>query len=414
MIDLPHRGVGPLTGVRVLDLTRVLSGPHCTRMLCDLGADVIKVEPPEGDLTRFGYPRRHSISTFFTQQNVGKRNVSMDMRKPAAVEVLLRLADASDVVVENFRPGVMARMGLGYEVLAARNPKVVLASISGYGQTGPWQNRRAYAPVVEAETGWTRVQNDAHGGAARNDPFSHGDVYTALQCVSGVLAALFQRERTGQGQWVEVSMAESLLSVNEHVQWELRADPDDDGGDDIPSFAPGDYFILPTAEGHDVIVGGHPADKKNFRTFCAVAGRDDLLDDARFATIARRRANLEAFFDEIAAWSRTQTDLDAMEDAFGEHGLAIGALRTVREVADSDWAAERGAVVEVPDRGDGVVRVPNSPWHFSKADSGVRGQPAYRGEDNRAVLAEVLGLGDAEIDALEADGVLVSRGPKPR
>lgn len=209
-------------------------------------------------------------------------------------------------------------------------------------------------------------------------------------------------------------MAESLLSVNEHVQWELRADPDDDGGDDIPSFAPGDYFILPTAEGHDVIVGGHPADKKNFRTFCAVAGRDDLLDDARFATIARRRANLEAFFDEIAAWSRTQTDLDAMEDAFGEHGLAIGALRTVREVADSDWAAERGAVVEVPDRGDGVVRVPNSPWHFSKADSGVRGQPAYRGEDNRAVLAEVLGLGDAEIDALEADGVLVSRGPKPR
>lgn len=413
MADLPRRGAGPLTGVRVLDLTRVLSGPHCTRMLCDLGADVVKVEPPEGDLTRFAYPRRHSISTYFTQQNVGKRNVSMDMRNPKAIDLLLRLADTADLVVENFRPGVLDRMGLGYEVLAARNPSVILASISGYGQTGPWRDRRAYAPVVEAETGWTRVQNDALGGTMRNDPFSHADLVTGLHCLAGVLAALYQRATTGVGQWVEVSMAEALLSYNEHVQWELRADPDDDGGDDIPSFSPGDYFIVPTADGADAMLAGHPADKKNFRVFCTVAGRQDLLDDPRFATIALRRRNLDALRTEIAAWSRTQPSVDAVEAAFAAHGTAVGAVRTVREVADSDWAAARGAVVAVPDRGDGEVRVPNSPWHFSAADTGVRGQPAYRGEDNRAVLAELLGLGDDELDALEAEGVLLSRGPKP-
>jgi CoA:oxalate CoA-transferase len=257
------------------------------------------------------------------------------------------------------------------------------------------------------------MQGMARGGAYANDPMSHGDVYTALEALAGILAALYQRERTGEGQWVEVSMAESLLSVNEHVQWELRADEADDGGDDIPSFKPGDYFILPTAEGHDVIVGGHPADKKNFRTFCLVAGREDLFDDERFATVGSRRRHLPELFAEISAWSRTQTDLEAIEAAFGEHALATGALRTVREVADTDWARARGAVVEVPDRGTGTVRVPNSPWHFSGADSGVRGQPAYRGEDNRQVLTDVLGLDANELDSLEADGVLLYRGPKP-
>ena len=414
MTEIPRRGAGPLAGVRVLDLTRVLSGPHCTRMLCDLGAEVIKVEPPEGDLTRFAYPRRNSISTYFTQQNVGKRNVSMDMRHQRGVDLLARLADTSDVLVENFRPGVMDRMGLGYETLAARNPRLVYASLTGYGHTGPWRDRRAYAAVVGAETGVTMLQGQAHGGEARNDPMSHGDVYTSLECLAGVLAALYQRERTGDGQWVEVSMAETMLSVNEHAQWELRPDDSDDGGDDIPSFAPGDYFVLRTAEGHRVIVGGHPADKANFRTFCTVAGRTDLLDDARYATTRLRRQHLDELHEAVEAWSSTVSDLDAVEAAFGEHGLAVGVLRTVREVGGTEWARARGAVVDVPDRGDGSVRVTNSPWHFSRADSGVRGQPAYRGEDNRAVLAEVLGLGDAELDALEADGVLSSRGPSVR
>jgi CoA:oxalate CoA-transferase len=413
MSDIPRRGPGPLAGVRVLDLTRVLSGPHCTRMLCDLGAEVVKVEPPEGDMTRYSYPRRNSISTYFTQQNVGKRNISMDLRSPRAVEIALQLAERADVVVENFRPGVMDRMGLSYETLAARNPRLVVASISGYGQTGPWRERRAYAAVVGAEAGLTLMQAEAHGGAARNDPLSHGDVYTSLELLAGILAALYQRERTGRGQWVEVSMAESLLAVNDHAHWELRADASDVGADELPSFRPGDLYVLPTSEGRDVVVAGHAADKAAIVAFCAVTGRKDLLDDPRFATVSARRAHLGELHAEIAAWTRLHTAAE-IEDAFAEHAIAVGVLRGVREIGDTEWARARGAIVDVPDRGDGTVRVTNSPWHFSDADSGVRGQPAYRGEDNRAVLTEMLGLSDADVDSLETDGVLSARGPSKR
>ena len=171
----------PLEGLRVLDLTRVLSGPHCTRMLADLGAEVLKVEPPAGDLTRFASPRVNSLSTYFVQQNTGKRNLSLDMTDPQGVELLLRLAEHCDVLIENFRPGVMERMGLGYETVAARNPRIVYASITGYGTTGPWVHRRAYAPVVGAETGITKAQGDARGGDYANDPHSHADVYTSLE-----------------------------------------------------------------------------------------------------------------------------------------------------------------------------------------------------------------------------------------
>ena len=407
----PARGPGPLEGVTVLDFSRVLAGPHCGRMLADLGADVIKIEPPEGDMTRFSFPRRNSIATYFTQQNVGKRNISLDLKHPAALDLLHRLADGADVVIENFRPGVMSRLGLGYEALAARNPRLVYVSISGYGQTGPWVDRRAYAPVVNAESGATWLQGEARGGQYANDPLSHGDVYTGLEGVIGVLAALYQREHTSRGQWVELSMAETMLCINEHVHWFLRDDPDVSGDDELPSFLPGEYPVLPTREGHRVVIAGHPAGNGTFQTYCRAMGRPDLIDDPRLASVGDRRRHLDVIMDALTQWSSTFDDLDALEAAFEAQGLAMGVLRTVREIGGTDWAAARGAIVEVDDRGTGVVRVPNSPWHFSDADSGVRGEPAYRGEHNRAVLAEKLGLDDAALDSLEAEGVLSSRLP---
>lgn len=407
----PARVPGPLTGITVLDFSRVLAGPHCGRMLADLGADVIKIEPPEGDMTRFSYPRRNSIATYFTQQNVGKRNLSLDLKQPATVELLRRLADTADVLLENFRPGVMARLGLGYSELAARNPRLVYTSISGYGQSGPWIDRRAYAPVVNAESGVTWVQGEARHGQYANDPLSHGDVYTALEALAGLLAALYQRERTGRGQWVEVSMTETMLAVNEHVHWYLRDDPEVTGDDDLPSFLPGEYPVLPTKEGHSVVVAGHPAGNGSFDLYCRAMGREDLRTDPRLSTIGGRRQHLDLIMLALHEWSATFDDLDALEQALEAQGLAMGVVRTVREIGESDWAVARGAIVEVSDRGTGVVRVPNSPWHFSDADAGVRGQPAYRGEHNREVLAEKLGLDDDALDQLEADGVLSSRLP---
>jgi CoA:oxalate CoA-transferase len=402
------RGPGPLDGIRVLDLSRVLSGPHCARMMADLGADVIKVEPPEGDLTRFAFPRVHSMATYFSQQNCGKRNISLDLKQPRAVSLLRALAKHCDVVLENFRPGVMTRMGLDYEALAAGHPELVYASLTGYGQSGPWKDRRAYAPVVGAESGLTWMQGVARGGTFANDVISHGDVYTSLECLAAILAALYQRERTGRGQHIDVSMTETLLSINEHVHWEL-ADVAADGV--IASFSPGDYPVLTVGDGQRVVVAGHPAGQGEFPRYAIALRRPALEHDGRFATVASRLEHLDELVGELQEGAEGFATPGELERALADQGLAMGVLRSVRDVADSDWARHRGAIVEVPDRGGGTIRIPNSPWHFSGADAGVRGQPAYRGEHNREVLAELCGLSAEELERLEADGVLSSRLP---
>jgi CoA:oxalate CoA-transferase len=395
--------------VRVLDLTRVLSGPHATRMLCDLGAEVIKAEPPDGDTTRFATPKINGQATYFIQQNTGKRNISLDMRKPEAVHLLLALAERCDVLIENFRPGVMDRMGLSYDTVSARNPRIVYASISGYGQTGPWVHRRAYAPAVGAEIGLTRAQGDARGGAYANDPFSHADVYTGMECAAGILAALFQRERTGRGEQIDVSMGQTMLYVNEHVHDDLWDGPVDPGW--IRSFGTGDYPVLTAANGETVIIAGHPAENGLFQNFMTSIGRADLITDPRMADIRSRLANYGEIVDPIRAWAASMPTAQAIEDVLAGNRLATGRLRTVREVCDTDWARDRQVTVEVSDRGGGTIRIPNSPWRFAGSDPGIVGEVRYRGEDNRAVLGELLGLDDAKLDDLEAAGVLSSRIP---
>jgi CoA:oxalate CoA-transferase len=401
----------PLEGIRVLDLTRVLSGPHCTRMLADLGADVIKIEPPDGDLTRFAAPRINGLAAYFVQQNTGKRNISLDLSEPGATDLVLDLAERCDVLVENFRPGVMARNGLGYDVVAARNPRIVYASITGYGTTGPWVGRRAYAPVVGAETGMTKSQGDARGGSYANDPHSHADVYTSLETCTAILAALLQRQRSGRGQWIDVSMAQTMLYVNEHVNNDLWDGPVEEGV--IRSFGPGDYIVATVASGETVVVSGHPAERGTFELFANALDRTDLIDDSRFVDSRSRMAHFDELRDEILATAATFSDAAEFERRFAEHRLAVGVLRSVRDLCDTEWARERGAVVEVSDRGGGTIRVPNAPWWFSDApDVALRGEPRYRGEDNRSVLAELLGLDDAELDRLESAGILSSRLPK--
>ncbi|MFZ9721063.1 MAG: CaiB/BaiF CoA transferase family protein [Ilumatobacteraceae bacterium] len=399
----------PLEALRVLDFTRVLAGPHAARMLCDLGAEVIKIEPPEGDLTRFGQPRLNSLATYFIQQNVGKSNISLDFTHPRAVDIARRLADISDVVIENFRPGVMERLGLGYDELSARNPRLVYASISGYGATGPWVDRRAYAPVVNAETGLTKHQGDVRDGDYANDPFSHGDVYTGMEAAAGILAALLQRERTGRGQFLDISMAETLLYVNEHAHdqlWEGEVP-----ADWIRSFQPADYPVLTTRDGSIVVVSGHPASKTNFGWFCAAMGRSDLEADPRFVDVASRLRHLDELDEILRAWATTVANADEIERIFAEHHLATGRLRSVADVAKTDWARQRGVIAEVSDRAGGVVRIPQSPWKFSDADVRIRGVPKYRGEDNAEILRRLLNVDDDTIAQLESDGVISSHQP---
>jgi len=399
----------PLDGVRVLDFTRVLSGPHATRMLCDLGADVIKVEQPSGDLTRFSSPRINSNATYFIQQNVGKRNISLDLSNPEAVALVIKLVEKCDVIIENFRPGVMKRMGLDQTTLRAVNPKIIYASITGYGNTGPWIDRRAYAPVVNAEMGLTKHQGDARGGEYANDPFSHGDVYTAVECAAAILAALYQREQTGVGQYIDLSMAQTLLYVNEHTHdalWDQPVSPDA-----IRSFRPQDYPVLTTKDGVTAVVSGHPAERGTFDYFVAAMQAPELLEDSRFKTVETRLANFKQLMEIIKLWASTVPTVDELENRLAKHKLAMGRLRSVSEVAQTDWAKERNAFVEISDRGTGKVKLPNSPWIFSGSDTSTRGVAKYRGEDNAEVFSELLGLSETQIEDLYQRDILSQRGP---
>lgn len=394
----------------MLDFTRVLSGPHCTRMLSDLGATVIKVEPPDGDLTRFAYPRVGSMSTYFTQQNIGKLNISLDLKRPEAISIIHRLVASCDVVVENYRGGVMDKLGLGWGALSTLNPGLVYASITGYGTSGPWRHRRAYASVVNAETGLTGLQAEARRGPAANDPHSHADVYTGMEAAAAILAALFQREHTGVGQHIDVSMAQTMLYVNEHVQTELFEGPLPD--DQVISFQPGDYPILRTGDGRDVVISGHPAERGTFDMFIAAMAAPRLADDPRFADVASRLRNIEELLAEIRAWAATVPDVAEFERLVAAAGLASGVLRSMDELVSTDWGAERDVVIAADDRSGGTFRVPNSPWKFSAADTSTRGVPKFRGEDNAAVLSGMLGMDSTEIERLAADGVLSSRLPR--
>jgi CoA:oxalate CoA-transferase len=400
----------PLEGIRVLDFTRVLSGPHCTRMLSDLGADVIKVEPPEGDLTRFAFPRVGSMSTYFAQQNIGKKNISMDLKKPEAVELIKKLVAECDVLVENYRGGVMDKLGLGYSVLSEVNPRLIYAAISGYGNTGPWSHRRAYATVVNAETGMTGLQARARGGQATNDPHSHADVYTGMETAAAVLAALFQREKTNIGQYIDVSMAQTMLYVNEHVQNELFED--EVPADQIRSFQPGDYPILQTGDGTYVVVSGHPAERGTFDLFVNAMKRPAMLEDPRFTDVATRLQNLDALANELRDWARSIETAQEIEDVMAEAGLAMGVVRTMSELADTEWAEDRNVIIDADDRYGSTFRVPNAPWVFSGSDVSTRGIPKFRGEDNAAVLQQLAGVTPEEVEQLTSSGVLSIRLPK--
>jgi crotonobetainyl-CoA:carnitine CoA-transferase CaiB-like acyl-CoA transferase len=397
---------GPLTGTRVLDFSRVLAGPHCGETLLDLGAEVIKLEPPSGDLSRQAFPRAGGISGYYAQQNAGKRNVSLDLNVPGALEVALRLCDRADVIVESFRPGTLAAFGLGYDTVAERNPRVVYASITGYGQHGPWRSRSAYAPTVQAESGLTAT-TAAQFGRLRTDSLSHADVYSGLHAAIAILAALHHRDRTGEGQYVDVAMAAVMLAINERVHVDLSGE---DLGAERPILGATDaaFFTGPdreTFESAMSLVGS-----VSFRLYLAAMRRPDLADDPRFATPEARVQNLDALRAIVQEWIWTFDDMASLDAQFDEAKIATGRIRTVRGLAWTEWAQQWVATRTVPDRNGGGITVPGRPWHFSD-DDGVEPErwPARRGEHNEEVLAE-LGYEPAEIDTLRRRGVLVCDG----
>ncbi|MDA3039201.1 MAG: CoA transferase [Actinomycetota bacterium] len=402
----------PLSDVVVLDLTRALAGPIASRLLADLGAEVIKIEPPDGDLTRAMMPRVDGMSTYFVHYNAGKECVSLDLTQPEGRDLFLRMVEKADVVLENYRPEVMKKLDLAYETLAARNPRIIVASISGWGHNNSRANQGAYASALHAEAGITEMVARRRGEQdhPRNDPMSHSDTYTGLHALAALLAALYQRNRTGKGQAVEVSMAESTLMVNDLASAELL-------GEDPPvGFRAGQNWsaIYKLRSGRFVNITIDATTGGAFAIWVKATGRDDWRNDPRFATQADRIANLEAYQADIATWVANFDTAEELEKAIGVSTVLAAEVRTVPDLAATEWAAERGAFVDV-DLGRGTsVTVPQSPWRFSDADSGLNPIVGFRGEHNREVLTRLLGLGDDELAHLSAEGIISSRVPEWR
>jgi crotonobetainyl-CoA:carnitine CoA-transferase CaiB-like acyl-CoA transferase len=383
-----------LHGLRVLDLTTTIAGPHCTRLLADLGARVVKLESPEGDLMRTRPPLRDGASSYFGQLNAGKRSVVLDLKQPAAVHVVKRLARTTDVLVENFRPGVMQRLGLDYPVLSAINPALIYCAISGYGQSGPSAGLPAYAPVIHAACGYDVAHLSYQDG--RTKPDNNGifiaDVLSGTYAFGAIMAALHHRHRTGQGQLVDVSMLESMLTMT-LVELQRAQFPLPPPG--RPMFGP-----IETRDGHIMLA---VASERTFADLARAAGREDWLGDPRFAAYADRRRNWHLLVDELERWSRRLTTAEC-QAAFDRRGVPCSPYRTVEEAMADPQLAHREAFGEVRDAA-GAFRALNPPFRFSGGPARVQPWAAALGQHGDEVLAEA-GYEAGEIRALRKSGAL--------
>jgi CoA:oxalate CoA-transferase len=392
----------PLAGVRVADFSHVLAGPFCTRILCDLGAEVIKIETPDGDLSRRLGQRRGGMSGYFMQQNCGKKNVSIDLRRPEGRKLAADLACACDVVVENFRPGVLDGLGLGQAALRGREPRLVYCSISGFGHDSPKRSERAFAGVVHAATGLLDRQARAFGHPPVDSVFAVGDTVTGLQAALAIVAALHLRTTTGTGQFIDMAMHDALLSLQEAANFVLFG-----GGGTETDFLCA--WVYP-CKGETVVIPADP--RANWDVLTDLMAAPELLRDTRFDTYEKREACLVELEALVGTWVAEQASADAAVAACHAKGLAAARVQTLGEALASPQTAARAMTVACDDRSGGTVPVLNSPYRFSDAVAGVHGRPAFRGEHNRSVLSSLLDLRDDDLAQLEASGVLSSRLPE--
>jgi CoA:oxalate CoA-transferase len=381
-----------VNGVVVVDFSQVLAGPYVGRMLADLGADVVKVEAPGGDVIREIAPKSdRGMSGLYTFANVGKRNVCIDLAKPEGLELALGLVERAHVVIENFRPGVADRLGIGWAAVQARNPRAVMVSISGYGKESSLGDRGAFAPSIHAMTGLLEYHARKTGNAVQPLADARADLTTSLYGMIGVLTALREAERSGRGQHIDLAMFDSVLACYEGVPWELLDPPEERYDTDPFDAGPNGWLVVAGPLQHIWAVARD-----------AFALEDPAPAGADIPTKARlRHAALEE-------WMRTLDGRDAVLATLEGKGLACAPVHSLREALTGPLARERELLVEVDDRRGGTRKVVRSPWRFSTSESRVRGPAPRRGEHNEAVLAQHLGLDAQRLRALVEAGVLQS------
>jgi CoA:oxalate CoA-transferase len=370
----------PLAGLKVLDMSRVLAGPFAGRMLCDLGADVVKVEPPEGDVTRLWGSVVCNVSGYYAQQNSGKRNISIDLKQSTGVGLLKSLASKADILIENFRPGVMDRFGLDYTTLAALNPGLIMLSISGFGQTGPERERAAYAPVVHAEIGFLQRQSEIAHSYPVDLTISVADTNASLHGLVGILAALHLRHSTHKGQHIDLAMVDASIVTDDRLHYQIEPGV---GSQPQPN------EVWQTAAGPLMLAGDF---RYLWRLVEKYYGATDANPEADLQTrIAGRRSWVTRFLNE------TCSTREQVLQALDRMNIAWGDVRKGPDVVNQPTVQHRGTLTEVTYPDGSVRRIPQSPYRFSAASSIVRGPAPGLGQHNTGVLKDWLGMEDKTI-----------------
>jgi CoA:oxalate CoA-transferase len=382
----------PLDGIRVLDFSIMLAGPYCARLLADVGADVIKIEPPEGDDMRLRTPLRDGNSAYFGQLNAGKRSLALDLKSAEAIELVHRLVADTDILVENFRPGVMDRLGLGYEALRRVNPRLIYCSISGYGQTGPAAERAAYAMIVHAESGFDRSLMRYAGDRDRpaTGAIFVADVLGGIFGYSAIQTALVQRGRTGQGQRIDVALMDCMLNLLVYEMQEAQFP--------IHSSRP-TYGPVRTLDG-DILIA--PVTPRNFAALCEVTGQSELKSDPRFNTVPSRGANWTAMMQVIEEWTQRHT-VDQCIAALEQAGVPCAVYRDPGAALTDPHLLQRGAFATIADRAGEFTGI-NAPWKMSGADTAMKRDIPGVGAHRDELLSQALGMSTEAIAGLAKAG----------
>ena len=388
----------PLKDIRVLDLTQVMAGPFCCQLLGDMGADVIKVEPPgTGDQARrgMGFKMKGEDTAAFLAVNRNKRSVALNLKDERAREALHRLAESADVLVENFRPGVTAKLGVDYETLAEINPRLIYASISGFGQTGPYATRPGFDLIAQGMSGVMSVTGEV-GGAPVKSGIPIADLSAGLFCAFAILTAYISRQQTGRGQYVDTSLFEGALALSIWETAELWATgrvPQPFGSAHRLS-AP--YQALRTRDGH-LTVGGN--NQRLWARLCKALGREELVDDERFATNQDRMGNIAELVQELES-VLVERDTDDWVELLLAEGVPAGPIHDYKQVFEDPHTLAREMLVEMEHPVEGTVRGLGIPFKLSQTPGEIRRAAPLLGEHGDEILAEI-GYSTEQIAALE-------------
>ena len=395
---------GPLEDIRILDLSWVLAGPFCTMNLSDLGAEVIKLERPNvGDLARGNAPFIDGESSYFMSINRGKKSITIDLQTEKGKELFLKLIGKVDVIVENFVPGTMKRLGLDYDTVKEYNPRIIYASLSGFGQSGPHAQNRALDVIIQAAGGLMSITGETDGPPVKPGA-SIGDLTAGLFTGIGILSALHERERSGKGQYIDISMLDCQLSIleNAFARYFATGEIPKRLGTRHAVFTP--FQAFETKDGYIVIamVGGA---RNQWPLFCAIIGHLELMDDERYQTGASRTE----YYDELAPILnevlKTKTTNEWIKE-LSEVGIPCGPINNIADVAADPQVAYRNMIIDVPHAKLGKVKMINTPVKLSRTPGGVEASAPELGQNTGEILQNLLGLTNDEINGLSESGII--------